>query len=59
MKGSTVVEIKCYFCGKSRCEAMALIAEPDVYICESCVKLCVEILTEVTPVESKEDRSCE
>lgn len=37
---------KCSFCGKSQEDANKLIAAPGVYICDACVDLCCEILTE-------------
>ena len=36
----------CSFCGKSQHEAKKLIAGPNVYICDSCIKLCMNIITE-------------
>lgn len=39
--------LKCSFCGKDQDKVRYLIAsglcEPDVYICEECVVLCVQI----------------
>lgn len=37
---------KCSFCGKSQDHVAKLIAAPGVYICNECVDLCCEILTE-------------
>lgn len=34
----------CSFCGKSQQEVKKLIAGPSVYVCDSCVKLCNDIL---------------
>ncbi len=40
----------CSFCGRSQTEVGRLIAGPDhVYVCEECVELCVDILTQETP----------
>jgi len=39
-------EACCSFCGKSRSAVKRLIAGPMVFICNECVKLCVEILEE-------------
>ena len=39
-------EIRCSFCGKSRDEVNKLIAGQGVFICDECVKICVEILAE-------------
>jgi ATP-dependent Clp protease ATP-binding subunit ClpX len=38
--------LKCSFCTKQQHEVKKLIAGPDVYICDECVKLCSDILTE-------------
>ena len=39
-------ELCCSFCGKSQKEVRKLIAGPSVYICDECVELCNEIITE-------------
>lgn len=39
-------ELCCSFCGKSQDNVQRLIAGPDVYICDECVSLCNEILTQ-------------
>lgn len=36
----------CSFCGKSQREVKKLIAGPTVYICDECIELCNDILTE-------------
>src|ERR1700675_4587901 len=36
----------CSFCGKSQDEVKKLIAGPTVYICDECVDLCNDIITE-------------
>jgi len=36
----------CSFCGKQQDEVSKLIAGPDVYICDECIDLCNEIVTE-------------
>mgnify|MGYP003318757927 CR=1 FL=1 len=36
----------CSFCNKSQEEVKKMIAGPDAYICNECVDLCNEILTE-------------
>jgi ATP-dependent Clp protease ATP-binding subunit ClpX len=38
--------LRCSFCGKSQEEVRKLIAGPDVYICDECIALCNEILSE-------------
>ena len=37
-------KLKCSFCGKSQDQVEKLIAGPEVYICNNCVDLCIEIL---------------
>jgi ATP-dependent Clp protease ATP-binding subunit ClpX len=39
-------EIKCSFCDKPQSQVRRLVAGPDVYICNECVDLCVDILSE-------------
>ena len=41
----------CSFCGKSQHEVKKLIAGPTVYICNECVRLCLDILDETKEVE--------
>ena len=36
--------VRCSFCGKDQKQVRKMIAGPDVFICEECVDLCVEIL---------------
>jgi len=40
--------VACSFCGKPQGEAQKLIAGPTVYICDQCVRLCNEIISEET-----------
>ena len=42
----------CSFCGKSQREVKKLIAGPSVYICDECIELCNDIITEDTAKES-------
>ena len=51
-------ELTCSFCGKPQSQVRRLIAGPDVYICDECVKLCEDILAEEFP-EIKEEASLE
>ncbi len=44
--------LRCSFCGKNQREVKKLIAGPGVYICDECVDLCNDILSEE---RSKED----
>lgn len=39
-------EVKCSFCGKSQDQVERLMAGPDAFICNECVRLCSEILEE-------------
>jgi len=39
-------ELSCSFCGKGQKEVRKLIAGPAVYICDECVELCNDIITE-------------
>lgn len=45
-------ELVCSFCGKSQREVKKLIAGPSVYICDECVSLCTEIISEETTRET-------
>ena len=36
----------CSFCGKSQHEVRKLIAGPTVFICDECVELCLDIISE-------------
>ena len=38
--------IRCSFCGKAQEEVATIIAGPTVYICNECVRMCNEILSE-------------
>lgn len=42
----------CSFCGKSQTEVSKLISGPQVYICNECIDLCNEILTEENKKEA-------
>lgn len=39
-------QYRCSFCGKSQEQVKRLIAGPDIYICDECVKLCQDIIDE-------------
>jgi ATP-dependent Clp protease ATP-binding subunit ClpX len=41
--------LTCSFCGKHQRQVNKLIAGPDVYICNECVDLCVEIIAKQRP----------
>ena len=38
--------VRCAFCGKTQEQVKRLIAGPGVYICDECVMLCNEIISE-------------
>jgi len=44
----------CSFCGKPQDEVGKLIAGPDVYICDECITLCNEIMTESADEEREQ-----
>ncbi len=50
----------CSFCGKSHAEVKKLIAGPGVYICDSCINICKNILdkelTDIEPANSSQPR---
>jgi len=39
-------ELSCSFCGKGQKQVKKLIAGPEVFICDGCVHLCADILTD-------------
>jgi ATP-dependent Clp protease ATP-binding subunit ClpX len=45
-KDGTYGSLCCSFCGKSQKEVKKLIAGPGVYICDECIDLCNDIITE-------------
>ena len=45
----------CSFCGKNQNEVRRLIAGPSVYICDECVDLCNDIISEETQAATAED----
>ncbi|MEM1008176.1 MAG: ATP-dependent Clp protease ATP-binding subunit ClpX [Myxococcota bacterium] len=45
-KGYGEENLFCSFCGKSQREVRKLIAGPSVYICDECIDLCNDIITE-------------
>ncbi len=48
MKGHSR-DARCSFCGKRQDQVRKLVAGPGVYICDQCVALCNEVLTEASP----------
>lgn len=46
---SPASEPTCSFCGKAQPEVLQLIAGPQVFICNECVQLCVQIISTEHP----------
>ncbi|HHY76254.1 MAG TPA: ATP-dependent Clp protease ATP-binding subunit ClpX [Firmicutes bacterium] len=46
--------LKCSFCGKYQDQVKRLIAGPGVYICDECIELCYEIITEELEEDTEE-----
>ena len=46
-------QLKCSFCGKNQEQVRRLIAGPGVYICDECINLCSEIITDDCVDEQK------
>ena len=44
--------LHCSFCGKSEREVAKLVAGPNVFICDACVAMCVEVLDNGRPAGS-------
>ena len=49
MSDKSDIDVICSFCGKSQDEVKKLIAGPSVYICDECIDLCNEIVSEDNP----------
>jgi ATP-dependent Clp protease ATP-binding subunit ClpX len=45
--------LSCSFCAKQQTQVKKLIAGPDVYICDDCIKVCSEILKEGAVTQKK------
>ncbi|MFP4687176.1 MAG: ATP-dependent Clp protease ATP-binding subunit ClpX [bacterium] len=43
--------LRCSFCSKSQDDVKRLVAGPSVYICDECIEVCNEIITEDMPEE--------
>jgi ATP-dependent Clp protease ATP-binding subunit ClpX len=41
--------LRCSFCGKTQHEVKKLIVGPTVYICDECIELCADIISDVQP----------
>jgi ATP-dependent Clp protease ATP-binding subunit ClpX len=48
--------LRCSFCGKSQNEVKKLIAGPTVYICNECIDICNEIITDDQQTEAMASR---
>ena len=48
--------LNCSFCGKSQHEVRKLIAGPSVFICDECVDLCNDIITEELQEKDESDK---
>lgn len=46
---------RCSFCGKKQSEVVKLIAGPNAYICNECIELCMDILSEDELIDSAEE----
>lgn len=49
--------LNCSFCGKSQEEVKRLIAGPSVYICNECIDLCVNIISEDSSISINESKT--
>ncbi len=48
--------LRCSFCNKSQREVRKLIAGPNVYVCDECVDICLDIIAEDRAREAREAR---
>jgi ATP-dependent Clp protease ATP-binding subunit ClpX len=48
--------LRCSFCGKSQNEVKKLIAGPTVYICNECIDICIEIISDDVQQEQAASR---
>lgn len=46
VKNDDKKQLKCSFCGKTQDQVRRLIAGPGVYICDECIELCSEIISD-------------
>ncbi len=58
-KGDDSKLLYCSFCGKSQHEVRKLIAGPSVFICDECVDLCNDIITEEIQDSSDDEKSAQ
>lgn len=48
-------DLRCSFCGKNQDDVARLVAGPGVYICDECIDVCSEIVSEDMPDELEDD----
>lgn len=48
---ATTRELDCSFCGAQQSEVKRLIAGPEVYICDGCIRDCLEIIQDTTRIQ--------
>ncbi len=49
--------VSCSFCGKTQREVKRMVAGPEVYICNDCVRLCMDIIHDDMPVSGADDET--
>ena len=49
-------QLRCSFCGKPQSEVRRLVAGPGVYICDECVEMCMDIITDAMNEASHSSR---
>ena len=47
--------LRCSFCSKSQSEVRKLIAGPNVYICDECIEICTDIISEERDIEERSE----
>ena len=48
-------QLRCSFCGKTQDQVRRLVAGPGVYICDECISLCNDIISEEFALASSPD----
>ena len=60
MPNNNEKEIRCSFCGKTQDEVTQLVEGPGVYICDSCISFCNELVFEnAQPKREKKEKKQE
>jgi ATP-dependent Clp protease ATP-binding subunit ClpX len=57
VKNDDKKQLKCSFCGKTQDQVRRLIAGPGVYICDECIELCSEIISDEFEEDTQVDVS--